>query len=169
MRILTVRRDSMKVYLLVSALFLVSFGTYGQNKSWVNVLRSADSVYLIRHGLIKGTSITDFDSSGKEKNQPLFIEGKLNYGIVENKKLLNAKDIERLTSILSYKSNDVPDEAKCYVPLHAIILVKGQKISYIKMSFDCQIYDTSKDIVIPKIQNKTWKQLIEFFNFHGIK
>lgn len=77
----------MKLYLLISALFFVSFGAYGQNKSWANVLRSADSVYLIRHGLIKGTSITDFDSSGNEKNQLLFIGGKLNHGIVESKKL----------------------------------------------------------------------------------
>lgn len=159
----------MKQFLVLSTFFISSLIAYGQNTSWAKVLRNADSVYLVSHGLIKGTSMVLDDSCGIDINQRLFVYGKLNNRVVKEKALLPPADTKQLINILSYKSNEVTSNAKCYVPEHAIIIVKGERLSYIEMSFGCQLYETSDDIKLPPIKEKTWKLLAAFFKAHGIE
>jgi hypothetical protein len=159
----------MKIILVSIFLSFMVHPSFSQvDKNWLNrQLLRADSVILVSHLEVEGSDGEIMvDSIGDEIPYPkLIMAHKPNYKlVVESERLISSKRIE-LAQILSRPFQDkLITEGKCYMPHHAILLLKSDKISFIDLCFSCRSYKTSKDLQrLPDFDTKRWWELEAFF------
>lgn len=171
---MVVGRYFMKHLLLLTTLILtISLSSISQDiNNWlVKKIKSADSVLLVSHKVTAGVSIVD-DITGKQLTLPkLTISNKPNYGIIQERQLILESQLDTLIKILVRPFNDDRIEiGNCFIPHHAIFLIKKGKTSYIDICFGCRRFDTSKDLSrIDAFDNEKWTALENFFLGLGFK
>jgi hypothetical protein len=169
-----VGRYFMKHLLLSTTLILtISLSSLSQdNNNWlVRKIKSADTVLLVSHKVTAGVSIVD-DITGKQLPLPkLTIANKPNYNIIKERQIIFESQLDTLIKILGRSFNDDRIEVvKCFMPHHAIFLIKNGKASYIDICFGCRRFDTSKDLRrIDAFDNEKWTSLENFFLRLGFK
>lgn len=157
-------------FLLLIAMFVISSSVFSQdNTHWlVKKMKTADTVLLISHKATAGVLYKD--STGKVSSPPeLLIGGKLNDSIVTERKVLTSVEIQTLSRILTQplQSKNIY-VAKCFIPHHSVILIKGGIISYIDICFTCNGYIWSKDLQsLGSFDNYKWRALESFFLKQG--
>jgi len=175
MRILTVRRNSMRHFILISLLvFLVLLEVSGQNR--LNYLKtqllSADSVIIVSHEATAGIGLVD-EKTGKHLPPPkLIVNGRLNETILHEKWVLKNTSIQRLSSIITRPFQDsVIERGMCFIPHHAVVIFKKRKTSFVDICFGCRGIETSRDIKMTAwdIDFRKWEELRDFFKQHGMK
>lgn len=133
------------------------------------VLLNADTVLIVSHD---NTGITLRDETGRDITPKLFINGKLNYGILHEQKIIKDSMRKKLLGILLLKNkNNKIVMNKCYMPQHAILIIKNHKVSFIDICFGCLKYEVSDDLSFfmdPFDINK-WNELYQFFKQNGLK
>ncbi len=155
--------------ILTTAAFVSSvIAAHSQRQSVTDRLGKADSVFLISHRSVPGSSISIVDSTGKEISFPLFLNGQLNPGAVLEKILLNTAETKKLTNMLGYKRDNILEHGLCFDPHHAVILFKAGSLSFIDLCFACRSFRTSEDIKLEDIEQKTWEGLYSFFKAKGL-
>ena len=169
-----VGRNLMKQLLLSITLILtICLSALSQdNNDWlIKKIKSADTVLLVSHEITAGVAIVD-DSTGKQIPLPkLTIAGKPNYAIIKERQIITDSQLDTLINILTRPFQDHKIEgAKCFMPHHAIFLIKKNKTSYFDICFGCYQFDTSKDLSkIYAFDNRKWAELHDFFLKLGFK
>ncbi len=134
------------------------------------IILSADTVLIISHDNT-GIIMRD-DETGRDITPKLVMNGKLNYGIMNEKKVLNDSLRKQLSKVLLLKNQSSKIVMnKCYMPQHAILIIKDSRLSYIDICFGCLKYEVSDDLSffdIPFDINK-WNELYQFFIQNGME
>lgn len=167
---LHVRRNWMKALLLI---FLSGFCCFlGRAQSDLALkLKNADTVMLISHSTTSGSTDDVIDSSGGSVIRPeLLIDGKLNRGVVVESRLLSTAETNSLVKVLTYSYPPSNESVhSCFDPHHSIIIIKGDRTSYIDLCFHCKEFKCSDDIAHLQIKNDKWAKLHKFFRTFGLK
>ena len=156
------------------AFLLTPILTFSQsnNVNWlIQKFKSADTILLISHKLIAGSTDEVIDSNGNQVSLPgLIIKGKLNRDILTEKQTIGNNQIDTLLQILERPDMDsIISQGGCFASRQSIILIKNHKTSYIDICFHCLSYETSKDLKdIPAFDNRRWTELEEYFRKHGL-
>ncbi|WP_018341434.1 hypothetical protein [Cytophaga aurantiaca] len=156
----------MKYFLIVICALAISSSALSQdNSNWlVKKIKAADTVLLISHKATAGEYYKD--STGKISPPPeLIIANKLNGSIVIESKVLAGVERQTLSRILTQPLQSKNTAmANCFIPHHAILLIKDGKISYIDVCFRCHRFKESKDLEnIEDFDNHKWNELKSFF------
>jgi hypothetical protein len=128
----------MKQLLIITVSFLtISLSALSQDKDdWlIKKIKAADTVLLVSHEVTAGVAIVD--STGKHFPLPkLTIAGKPNYDIIKKQQIITGLQLDTLIKILDRPFQDTKIEVgKCFMPHHAIFLIKNGKTSYIDICF----------------------------------
>lgn len=159
----------MKRFLVLIIMLTISSSVFSQDMSWlVKKMKAADTVLIISHE----PPLMYKDSTGKVSSPPeLIIGDKLNDSIVTERKIIKGAELDALIRILTQplQSQNIY-HAKCFIPHHAIILIKDGKISYFDLCFSCGGYVWSKDLQsLGSFDNYKWNALKNFFLKQGFK
>ena len=134
------------------------------------ILLNADTVLIVSHDNT-GITVTD-DETGKDITPKLFINGKLNYAILHTQRIIKDSMRKKLLKILLLKNKSYKIVmTKCYMPQHAILIIKNHKVSFIDICFGCLKYEVSDDLRLfmrPFDINK-WNELYQFFIQNGME
>lgn len=154
--------------------FLAISSTFGQSvsKHWLaNKLKRADTILLVSHGLVEGSTDDYVDINGKTIPFPkLIINNKPNNSVIKNRVVLKGKKVDTLAKILERTFKDSITNQACILTHHTIFLIKGGKTSYINLSFECRSFETSKDMkFIEQFDDRRWSELESFFRQLGFK
>lgn len=166
-------RQTMKyIFLTITLLTTLRLNLFSQNaESWLfNKINSADTILLVSHEETAG--IATIDKTGKYIPLPkLVIKGNPNYNIIKEKLILNNTQIKNLSKILIRPFKDsVVEAGRCFIPHHAIFLIKNKKLSYIDICFGCRVFETSRDLKrLYKFEEQKWAELENFFINLGFK
>jgi len=160
------------VVIIIFSLLAISLSSRSQeNDNWlVKKIKGADSVLLTSHTATAGVRIID-DSTGQDLPLPkLTTAGRPNYNIIKEQRLITGLQLDTLIKILDRPFEDRTVEmGKCYIPHHAIFLIKNGKTSYIDICFGCRGYDTSNDLSkLYAFDRRKWIELEDFFRRLGI-
>ena len=137
----------------------------------ISKFKNADSVFVVSHDLVSGSTDEAIDQNGKSVSLPgLIVNGRLNAQVTKQKVLLTSKQIDTLLSILTVRSKDlVSSQGACFIPHHAIIIVTKDKTSFIDLCFQCLSFRTSDDISRDVVLLKTkWVKLEKYFINRGL-
>jgi len=158
--------------ILISTLTIPSSAHSQDKGDWlVEKLRTADTVILVSHAITAGVKIVD-TSTGKDIPLPeLIISDKPNYSIVKERQIMTGTQLDTLIKILSRPFEDREIEvAKCFMPHHAIFIIKNGVTSYFDICFECHQFDTSEDLKgIYAFDNRKWAALRNLFLELGFK
>lgn len=156
----------MRLLTIISAFILtLPLAAFTQKDNWLRAkLENADKVLLVSHEVTSG--IVVIDSAGRNVPPPkLLIGGKPNYSIIKEQRALSGAQLDTFVKIFArpFQSRTI-EMAKCYMPHHAVFIIKNGKTSYVDICFDCQQFETSKDMQrLYAFDNRKWKELEEFF------
>ncbi len=134
-------------------------------------LKAADTVLLISHKTTEGVTVVD-DKTGKVlPTEKLIINDRPNKKIIQEQRIISAKEIDSLSEILAMPNKSSKIEmAMCYIPHHSILIIKNGKTSFIDICFTCQRFNVSKDLrKLNEFDNFKWTQLRNFFTDLGFK
>ena len=128
---------------LLIIVFLILTGstkTFSQKLNWLNTkLQDADTVLLVSHEATAGVVVGD--------SPKLIIARKPNYKIVKEQQILAGDKLGALIKILARPFQDtVIEMGKCFIPHHAIFIMRNGKTSYIDICFGCRRFKYSKDM-----------------------
>ncbi|HUC80218.1 MAG TPA: hypothetical protein VMR70_04845 [Flavisolibacter sp.] len=87
-------RNPTSRFFLILVFVVSTIVAHSQKQSLTTKLNRADSVFLVSHKSVPGSSIVEVDSLGKEISFPLFVDGRLNENSVQEKVLLDATEIK---------------------------------------------------------------------------
>lgn len=163
----------MKNLLMITLSFLtVSLSALSQNKgNWLSQkIHKADTVLLVSHEATAGVEIVDKDTGESFPPPKLIIAGKPNYSIIKEQRIVTGLQLDRLIKILNRPFRDkVLVQGKCFMPHHALFLIKNREISYIDVCFDCGNFETSADLSkIEEFDDRRWTELKNFFLGFGV-
>jgi len=164
----------MKIFsIIVSFVFAISLSSLSQeNDNWLaKKIKGADTVLLTSHNATAGVRIIS-DSTGNDLQLPkLTIAGRPNYSITKEQQIISGAQLDTLVKILDRPFEDKTVEmGKCFIPHHAIFLIKNGKTSYIDICFGCRGYDSSKDLnKLNAFDKRKWTELEDFFRRLGFK
>lgn len=158
---------------VISLVLLSSQALFSQSNSRVDVakkLKEADTVLLISHKAVAGSTDMFVDSTGKMISlQPLVIGSKVNEAVILKRVALPKNSLFVLSNILSRRY--IPRstcQAGCFTSHHAIILIKNRRASFIDLCFRCSHYETSEDLEsIYVLDRSKWKALKAIFKKVG--
>ncbi len=161
---------------LTSIITLLIFNlTFGQSikEQWlINKFRDADSIVLVSHDLVFGSTDVAFDNGGKIIPFPnLLNSGRPNESIIKEQQLIKGKQVDLLIRIMSrtFKGSAI-SQGGCFVPRQAIFLFKDGRTSFVDICFHCNSYKTSDDLIdIPPFDSYRWKKLKKYFMMLGFK
>jgi len=156
MRLLTI------ISIFILALPLTAFT---QKDTWLRAkLENADTVLLVSHEVTAGIAIVD--STGKHIPLPkLLIGGKPNYSIIKEQQVLSGAQLDTFIRIFArpFQSRSI-EMANCFIPHHAVFVIKNGKTSYVDICFGCQRFEASKDMQqLYDFDNRKWTELKDFF------
>lgn len=153
--------------LTIISFFILSLPltAFAQKDTWLRTkLKNADSVLLVSHEATAGIAIVD--STGKHIPLPkLLVGGKPNYSIIKEQRVLSAAKLDTFIKIFArpFQSRTI-EMAKCFIPHHAIFIIKNGRTSYVDICFGCQRFETSKDMEeLYAFDNRKWTELYDFF------
>lgn len=164
-----------RIAFFISGIFiLLQFNLFAQIKSSTvkQAILSADTVLLVSHNLTQQKIIKDKVGGGIIKSPSIVVRHRPNKKIIHETILLKDNLKEQLIKILIQPNIDTEIKSmKCFLPHHAILLIKNGKTSYIEICFACQNLIASKGIGISDINypKAMWTQLETFFLSLGIK
>lgn len=146
-------------------ILLFPLTAFTQKGDWLRVkMKNADSVVLVSHEVTAGVVIVD--SAGNHFPLPkLIIGGRPNYAIVKEKQIVNGGKLDTLIRILArpFLSRTI-ETAKCFMPHHAVFIIKNGRTSYIDICFGCLGFETSKDLRrLYAFDLRKWEELEDFF------
>ncbi len=168
-----------KVYLMIF-LTLIFLESCNENKSSQdkkhisspNFLESrlykADSIILVSHD-------DSYRNIGEGISAPndsfsLIFQDKLNLPIIHEYVKISVDD--ELINLLTQKSADsLIYNYTCFLPHHAILVYKENKISYLDVSFECKGWETSNDSLFEGVylSDQGLLNLRKYFHNKGIK
>jgi hypothetical protein len=151
------------IFLLLLLGPLLSLGQI--STSLARKIVSADTVLLVTHGQTEGAVIRD-ETTGKYKNaDTVVVGGRPNFNVITESKLISTAPRQQLVSILRRPFQDKTIETcKCFVPFHAIIVVKDGIASYIEICFACNSLKTSeKTASLDYMDKQKQKELQKLF------
>jgi hypothetical protein len=148
---------------------LTAFTQHGND--WLLVkLKNADTVLLVSHEVTAGILLVD--SAGNRIPLPkLLVGGRPNYSIVKEQQVLSGAQLDTFIKIFArpFQSRTI-EMAKCYMPHHAVFLIKNGNTSYVDICFGCHRFETSKDMQrLYAFDNRKWIELEEFFMKLGFR
>ncbi len=162
---------------LLSAIFISSLAPLlasaqiAKDNWLIEKVKSADTILLISHKLIAGSTDEAIDITGNTVTLPnLIVNNKLNRAILKEEKVIDKAAIDSLIKILKRQSkNSNALQGGCFVPRQSIILIKGLQTSYIDICFHCSSYEASKDLQnIPAFDKQKWTDLEKYFRERGL-
>ena len=162
--------NSMKTLCSIAFIICCHHWCFGQ-KTLAQQLKQADTVLLISHSMVAGSSDALADSQCQRMRLPnLFVDGKLNKELVIESKVLSTGETDVLSGTLTYTYKPGKENIhSCFTPHHTIVVMKGGKTSFIKLCFHCQDFETSSDIVGLEIKQDKWAKLRKLFKAHGFR
>lgn len=139
-------RNNGEIFFILLSIFInVSFanGQIRKSQSLEKIILNADTVLIVSHEM---TGIIIDDKDGKNTRVELITNGKLNYRFINERKTLNDSLRKQLSRVLLLKNQSFKIRMnKCYMPQHAILIIKNHRLSYIDICFGCLKYETSDD------------------------
>lgn len=132
-------------------------------------LLHADTVLMVSHEATAGIKLVN-EETGKEVPLPkLTIHNKPNYKIIDQSKIISGKSLDSLIEILMMP---VPNKSvpigNCFMPHHAILIIKNGKTSFFDICFGCLQYITTGDIKFNELfDEQKWDKLEDFFAKEG--
>jgi hypothetical protein len=162
----------MRTYTIILLLILaIPLSAFTQQITWLrDRLKNADTVLLVSHEDTQGVVI--MDSTGKRKlRQKLLVAGRPNHSIIKEQNVLTGADLDTLIKILARPYSDRQYEtSKCFMPHHAIFIIRQGKTSFIEICFGCRGIDTSKDLEkLYAFDERKWTELENYFIKLGFK
>jgi hypothetical protein len=144
---------------------------FAQKDNWLRTkLKNADTVLLVSHEVTAGIVIRD--SAGKHIPLPKLLSGgKPNYLIFKEQRLISGAQLDTFIRIFArpFRSRTI-EMAKCFMPHHAVLIIKNGKTSYVDICFGCQRFETSNDMQqLYAFDNRKWTELYDFFVKLGFK
>ena len=162
----------MEKYFIIIFIFIIN-SIFGQSSKYrlVNKFKAADTILLVSHELVKGSTEDAVDINGKSIAFPkLAIGNKPNYNVIKERVVLSGKKVDTLVKILERPFKDSIKNQSCFLTHHAIFIIKGGKVSYINLSFECGSFETSKDLeFIEYFDKRRWNEVENFFRQLGFK
>jgi len=164
----------MKHIVIISVFFLLkSLMSYSQSGESLlkSKLQNADTVLLVSHEETNGVKLVD-ENTGKEIPLPkLVVSGKPNNKIIIERQVVKDKQLDTLIQILARPFQDTTiTTSKCFIPHHAIFIIKNGKISYLDICFHCRGFQASKDLEkVYSFDDRKWSELESFFIRLGFK
>jgi hypothetical protein len=153
-------------------LIAISSHCFSQKNDWLAAkFKSADSVLLISHSDTEGFTIVD-ERTSKVKHTPrLFISGKLNDTLIEERKIIKEKNLDSLIHILTRRPQDSKiTRYECFMPHHTVLFFKGGKISYIDICIWCRNFTASDDLTgLLSFESRKWDDFKAFLKKNGFK
>lgn len=129
-------------------------------------LLQADTVLIVSHKQTAGISLID-ETTGKELPLPkLVVNGRPNRSIFLEERVIRDTGLQALAQILSRPFEDkTVERAMCFMPHHAVLILKKGKTSFIDICFTCSRLETSRDIRITSddFDKRKWSELEAFF------
>lgn len=142
-----------------------------QQTNWLNAkMKSADTILLVSHEVTAGVGLED--SLGNRVPLPkLVVKGHPNTAIIKEQQIITGAELDTLIKILERPFADRTIEmGQCFMPHHAIFLIKSGKTSYIDICFGCHGFDTSKDLQkLYAFDKRKWTELYDYFVRLGFK
>ncbi len=154
--------------LLLTPGFLIA--QTGKSRSFKKQLKNADTILLISHKMIEGSTDQVFDRTGNIVILPkLVVNEHLNTAVIIEQKVISDKAVDSLLDILTLHFPDGPNQqGGCFVSRQSIIIIKNSKVSYIDICFHCHSYETSEDLKeLFYIDFNQWDLLVSFFRRQG--
>ncbi|MGI4870287.1 MAG: hypothetical protein ACRYFX_03805 [Janthinobacterium lividum] len=124
-----------------------SLPAFSQKSNWlITKLQRADSVILVSH--LNTNELPAADTSGHILPHPkLLVAGKPNYSIAKERRSLTIVQRMELGRILIRPIKQIIlKEGRCFMPHHAIFIIKNGRTSYIDICFDCSRSMSSDDL-----------------------
>ena len=113
----------MKFYLSILTI-LICTAACAQDKSFYELVTTADSVVAIGHQTTSNSDMRVVDQRGNEVRKPdLTINGQINPEILTNKVVLDDAQIKAFTSLLNSNSK-FSIQGTCFNPQHALLIYK---------------------------------------------
>jgi hypothetical protein len=162
----------MRLFTIISIFILTIPQTaVAQKDSWLKTkIKNADTVLLVSHEVTAGIAIVD--STGKQIPLPkLLIAGKPNHSIIKEQRVLSGTQLDTFIKIFArpFQSRTI-EEGKCFMPHHAVFIIKDGRTSYVDICFGCQRFETSKDMQqLYVFDNRKWRELEDLFVKLGFK
>lgn len=142
-----------------------------QGNDWLRAkLKNADTVLVVSHDVTAGIGLAD--SAGNHIPLPkLLVGGKPNYAIIRERQQLAGAQLDTFIKIFARPFQDKGIEmAKCFMPHHAIFIIKSGKTSWVDICFGCRRFDTSKDLErLYAFDTRKWTELENFLVRLGFK
>jgi hypothetical protein len=139
---------------------------------WLKLkFKQADTVLLVSHELVEGSTDEQIDSSGNTIPYPkLIVKHRPNSTIIREKVIVKGKKLDKLVGILTRRFQDSVISQGCILTHHAIFLIKNGHASFINLSFECGSFETSKDLshILP-FDKRRWRELEQFFKALGFR
>ena len=157
--------------------FLLCFLTHFANSqerltSLKTKLLEADTVLIVSHQQTHGIVIRD-EKTGKDIPLPkLVTNNRPNREIIYEERVITDTALHRLTQILTRPFEDTEiEKMMCFMPHHAILIIKNNKTSFIDICFGCLGIETSQNIKMTAndIDKRKWTELEAFFLQQNIK
>jgi hypothetical protein len=144
---------------------------FAQKDNWLSVkMKNADTVLLVSHEVTAGVQIED--SLGNRMSLPkLIVNGRPNNAIIKEQQIITGAQLDTFTKILVRPFADRTIETgKCFMPHHAVFIIKKSQISYLDICFGCRGFNTSKDLrQLYAFDNRKWTELERYFVKLGFK
>jgi hypothetical protein len=159
----------MKLFYINIFLLLTSLTSFAQKNKWLeSIMKNADTVLVVSHEETAGVAI--IDTNGKETALPkLIIDGKPNFAIIKEQELISGAKLDTLVKILERPFADRQIQmSNCFIPHHAIFILKKGKTSFVEICFGCRGIETSADLKkLYYFDNRKWSELENFFKNLG--
>ena len=168
----TVGRNPMRLLTIISVFILtLPLTAFAQKDTWLRAkLKHADTILLVSHEVTAGIVLKD--SAGRHIPLPkLLVGGRPNYSIIKEQRVLSGAQLDTFIEVFArpFQSRTI-EMAKCYMPHHAVFIIKNGKTSYVDICFGCQRFQTSKDLQrLNAFDNRKWTELYDFFVKLGFK
>lgn len=162
-------RKPIVILIFLLAISAIAF-PQGKENWLIQKFKKADTILLVSHEATAGVGI--IDSSGKRLPLPgLIVQGKPNYNIIKEQKIIKDAELDTLIQILSRPFEDsIIHISKCFIPHHAIFIIKNGRVSYVDICFGCRGFVTSKDLSkMYAFDDRKWAELESFFIKLGFK
>ncbi|MDE3144324.1 MAG: hypothetical protein KGL19_09235 [Bacteroidota bacterium] len=137
----------------------------------IKKFKNADTILLVSHALVEGSTDSQVDISGKIVPYPkLLINKRPNKEIIKEQIMLRGEIVDSLLKILIRPYFDSVIQQGCMLAHHAIFIIKNDKVSFINIAFNCGSYETSKDLEkMEPFDKQKWADLESLFKQLGFK
>jgi hypothetical protein len=153
---------NLRIYIPIVFL-LISGNLFSQDSSRINRFLIADSIVVIKHSTIKGSTTIITDKDGNDLGKSFLVNGEINSEIILNRINLNQNQINEFIKIIKRTPNSRMS-GNCNDPHHAILIYKAGQFEYIDYCFKCSSYSTGPEVIKGMwLDENQWKELKNYF------